>query len=42
MADPKSKSEAPFPLLSIDGWAAIAALAFILLVVIATLPRLSW
>ena len=28
--------------LSLEGWGAIAAVAFILLIVLATLPAISW
>jgi hypothetical protein len=43
MANLKPKLEAPpRARLSLDGWAAIAAVVFILLIVVATLPRIPW
>jgi len=42
MANLKIKADARPARLSLDGWAAIAAAAVILLIVIATLPRLPW
>jgi len=43
MVNPKPKLEAPpSARLSLDAWAAIAAVVFILLIVVATLPRVPW
>jgi hypothetical protein len=42
MANPKSKARARPTRLSFDNWVAIAAVLFILLIVVATLPRAPW
>jgi hypothetical protein len=42
MANLKPKAEARSARLSLESWVAIAALGFILLIVIATLPGLPW
>jgi hypothetical protein len=43
MTNPQAPIEAPSPArLSTDGWAAIAAAVFILLIVLGTLPRIPW
>jgi hypothetical protein len=43
MHDPRpSLGDAPRTRLRIEGWAAIAAAAFILLIVLATLPGIRW
>jgi hypothetical protein len=39
MRDPQSRLAGVLPL---EGWAAIAAVAFILLIVLATLPGIPW
>jgi hypothetical protein len=42
MANIKCKAQARRARLSLDNWTAIAAVLVILLIVVATLPRVRW